>query len=388
MRSKRACEFQLRQGCPLDFKVPWLNLKRATLLREGEYNDDGQEVQEDVAAMSQDNCFVNSRLTVLEEQGQTPSRRSPDKYTELTPIICASEGGKLACTAVVTAADRSKHDGAIWLGRWRARTYSEEADMPSTSASAHNRLTSSLVRGTAIEATKATTPAAAAATTIAVTTAVIIGYQRPHMIVELYLAPELFVKFIPRSRLIVRCHLNFADKYIIMTASEGGRFDMPSTSASFVRGTAIATSIALGMAVVTASVAADLAAYSKAVTASAATVTLAGALANAAKLSIEFVVAFIAAPVVLTSSLVLGTAFILPTIAGQARLMIARAPAISLDERSSTAQRIIDSCGLGSVESASAFVGASVLVGLALGAAEIGMMTMATIAISMRFTSD
>ena len=137
-------------GCPLDFEVPWLNQKRATLLREGEYNDNGQEVQEDVAAMSQDNCFINSRLIVPKEESQKPNRKPPDKYTVLTPIAFASEGGKLACTAVVIAAGRSKHDGAIWLGRWRACTYSKEADMPSTSASARDRLTSSLVRGTAI----------------------------------------------------------------------------------------------------------------------------------------------------------------------------------------------------------------------------------------------
>ena len=52
----------------------------------------------------------------------------------------------------------------------------------------------------------------------------------------------------------------------------------------------------------------------------------------------------------------------------------ARAPAISSAGRSSAARRIVDSYGLGSVESASAFVGASVLVGLALAAADIATM--------------
>jgi hypothetical protein len=120
-------------GRPRDFEVPWLNLKRAILLREGEYNDNGQEVQEDVVAMSQDNCFINSRLTIPKEESQKPNRKPPDIYTVLTRIAFASEGGKLACTALVIAAGRLKHDGTIWLGRWRACTYSEEADMPSTS---------------------------------------------------------------------------------------------------------------------------------------------------------------------------------------------------------------------------------------------------------------
>jgi hypothetical protein len=57
-------------------------------------------------------------------------------------------------SAVAIAPGKSKHDVAILFGRWRARTHSKEIETPSALEAARNRLSSSLVRGTAIKLAK------------------------------------------------------------------------------------------------------------------------------------------------------------------------------------------------------------------------------------------